>query len=54
LPDVHRTRASCVFFGVFSTEANVIVLDYAQENGLYIHTTEFIIVEYELGKFDEV
>ncbi len=50
--DVHRTRTSRVFFGVFSTEVKVI--DHAKENGLYIHTAEVVIIECEIDKFDEV
>jgi hypothetical protein len=50
--DVHRTRASRVFFGVFSTEAKAI--DYTKENGLYTHTAEVVIIECEIDKFDEV
>lgn len=31
--DIHRTRVSRVFFGVFTSEAKAI--DQAKENGLY-------------------
>lgn len=50
--DVHRTRASRVFFGVFTSEA--LAIGHAKENGLYTHTAEVVIVECELDKFGEV
>lgn len=50
--DIHRTRASRVFFGVFTSEA--LAIDHAKENGLYTHTAEVVIVECELDKFGEV
>lgn len=50
--DVHRTRASRVFFGVFSTKAKAI--DHAKENGLYAHDAEIAIIECEIDKFGEV
>ena len=50
--DVHRTRASRVFFGVFSTEIKAI--DHAKENGLYTHDTEVVIIECETDKFGEI
>lgn len=50
--DVHRTRASRVFFGVFSTEAKAV--DHAKENGLYTHDSEVVIIGCELDKFGEV
>lgn len=49
--DVHRTRASRVFFGVFTSEA--LAIGHAKENGLFIHTTEVVIVECVLDKFGE-
>ncbi|MFA5433941.1 MAG: hypothetical protein WC319_13940, partial [Candidatus Paceibacterota bacterium] len=33
--DIHRTRASRVFFGVFTSE--VLAIDHAKGNGLYTH-----------------
>lgn len=50
--DIHWTRASRVFFGVFTCEG--LAIDNAKENGLYIHTAEVVIVECELDKFGEV
>lgn len=50
--DIHRTRASRVFFGGFSTEAKAI--DHAKENGLYTHDAEVVIIECEIDKFGEV
>ena len=50
--DIYRTRASRVFCGVFSTEAEAI--DHAKENGLYTHDAEVVIIECEIDKFDEV
>jgi len=50
--DVHRTRASRVFCGVFSTEAGAI--DHAKENGLYTHDAEVVIIECDIDKFGEV
>ena len=41
--DTHRTRASRIFFGVFSTEAKAI--DHVKGNGLYTHTAEVVIIE---------
>lgn len=41
--DVHRTRASRAFFGVFTSE--VLAINHAKENGLYIHTAEVLIIE---------
>lgn len=50
--DVHRTRTSRVFCGVFSTEQKAI--DHAKENGLYICDAEVEIIECETDKFGEV
>lgn len=50
--DTYRTKASRVFFGVFSTEVKAI--DHTKENGLYTHTAVVIIIECELDKFGEV
>lgn len=50
--DIHRARASRVFFGVFTSEA--LAMDHSKENGLYTHTAEVVIVECELDKFGEV
>jgi len=50
--DIYKTRASRVFFGVFSTEAKAI--DNAKDNGLYTHDAEVVIIESETDKFGEV
>ncbi|MBB4038229.1 hypothetical protein GGR21_004161 [Dysgonomonas hofstadii] len=50
--DVHRTKASRVFFGVFSTEVKAI--DHAKTNGLYTYDAEVVIIECEIDKFGEV
>jgi hypothetical protein len=50
--DIYRTRASRVFFGVFSTEVKAI--DHAKENGLFHHTAEVVIIECKIDKFGEV
>ena len=50
--DIYRSRASRVFFGVFSTETKAI--DHAKENGLYTHTAEVVIIECEIDKFGEL
>lgn len=50
--DIYQSRASRIFFGVFSTEAKAI--DYAKENGLYTHTAEVVIIECETDKFGEI
>lgn len=50
--DIHRTRASRVFFGVFTSEAKAI--DHAKENGLYTCDAEVEIFECEIDKFGEV
>ena len=50
--DIHKTRASRVFFGVFTSEAKAI--DHAKENGLYTHDAEVVIIECDIDKFGEV
>lgn len=50
--DIYKSRASRVFFGVFSTEAKAI--DHAKENGLYTDTAEVVIIECEIDKFREL
>lgn len=50
--DIYKSRASRVFFGVFSTEAKAI--NHAKENGLYTHTAEVVIIECEIDKFGEL
>ncbi|MCS2713617.1 hypothetical protein [Dysgonomonas sp. 520] len=50
--DIHRTRASRAFFGVFTSEA--LAMDHAKENGLYTHDAKVVIIECETDKFDEV
>lgn len=50
--DVHRTRTSRVFFGVFSSQVRAI--DAAKENGLYTCDAEVEIIECELNKFGEI
>lgn len=50
--DVHRTRASRVFFGVFSSERRAI--DAAKANGLYTCDAEVEIIECEINEFGEV
>ncbi|MDH6310171.1 hypothetical protein M2451_003063 [Dysgonomonas sp. PFB1-18] len=50
--DIHRTRASRVFFGVFTSEE--LAIDHAKENGLYTHDVEVVIIECETDKFGEV
>lgn len=50
--DIHRTRASRVFFGVFTSEPKAI--DHAKENGLYTCDAEVVIIECETDKFGEV
>ncbi len=52
--DIHRTRASRVFFGVFTSEA--LAIDHAKENGLYTYThdTEVVIIECETDRFGEI
>ena len=47
--DIHRTKASRVFFGVFTFEA--LAIDHAKENGLYTHDAEVVIIECETDKF---
>lgn len=47
--DVHRTKASRVFFGVFSPEVKAI--DHVKENGLYRYDAEVVIIECEIDKF---
>lgn len=49
--DIHRTRASRVFFGVFTSEA--LTIDHAKENGLYTCDAEVEIIECETDKFGE-
>ena len=50
--DIYKTRASRIFFGVFTTEVQAI--DNAKENGLYTHDAEVVIIECEVNKFGEV
>lgn len=50
--DIYKSRASRVFFGVFSTEEKAI--DHSKENGLYTHTAEVVIIECETDEFGEV
>ena len=50
--DIHRTRTSRVFFGVFISEA--LAIDHAKENGLYTHDAEVVIIECEIDKFGEI
>lgn len=50
--DIYKSRASHIFFGVFSTEAKAI--DRTKENGLYTHTAEVVIIECEIDKFGEL
>lgn len=50
--DIYKSRASRVFFGVFSTEAKAIY--HAKENRLYTHMAEVVIIECETDKFGEV
>jgi hypothetical protein len=50
--NIYRTKASRVFFGVFTSEEKAI--NHARENGLYVHTAEVVIIECEMDKFGEV
>jgi hypothetical protein len=50
--DIYKTKASRVFFGVFTTEVQAI--DNAKKNGLYTHDAEVVIIECEINKFGEV
>ncbi|MDR1582261.1 MAG: hypothetical protein LBS55_03220 [Prevotellaceae bacterium] len=50
--DVHRTRASRVFCGVFSSEVRAV--DAAKANGLYTCDAEVEIIEVEINQFGEV
>ena len=50
--DIYKTRASRVFFGVFTSEAGAI--DHAKENGLYTHDAEVVITECKTDNFGEV
>lgn len=50
--DIYRTRASRVFFGVFTSKA--LAIDHAKENGLYSCDAEVEIFECEIDKFGEV
>lgn len=50
--DLHKSKFSRVFLGVFSTFelANL----YAKENNCYTDKTEVVILEVELDKFQEM
>lgn len=50
--DIHRTKASRVFFGVFTSEVRAIY--EAKMNGLYTYEAEVVIIECEMDKFGEV
>lgn len=47
--DIHKTKKSRVFCGVFGTEVEAI--DAARDNGLYSRESEVVIIETTLNKF---
>lgn len=50
--DVHKTKSSRVFFGVFSTEEKAITV--AEENDLYNYLSEVVIIECDIDNFEEL
>lgn len=50
--DVHKSKFSRVFLGVFSTFE--LANQFAKENNCYTHQTEVVILEVELDKFEEM
>lgn len=50
--DVHKSKFSRVFLGVFSTFE--LANQYAKENNCYTDKTEVVILEVELDKFEEM
>lgn len=50
--DIYKSRASRVFFGVFTSEVRAI--QEAKMRDLYTHEAEVVIIECELDKFGEI
>lgn len=50
--DVHKTKSSRVFFGIFSTEEKAITA--AKENDLYNCLSEVVIIECDIDNFEEL
>lgn len=50
--DVHKSKSSRVFLGVFSTFE--LANQYAKENNCYTDKAEVVILEVELNKFEEM
>lgn len=50
--DVHKTKKSRVFCGVFSSEVEAI--DAARDNDLYSYESEVEIIEITVNQFGEV
>ena len=50
--DLHKSKFSRVFMGVFSTFE--LANQYAKENNCYTDKTEVVILEVELDKFEEM
>lgn len=50
--DLHKTKSSRVFLGVFDSEVKAI--ESAKENNCYRNDCEVLIVETELNKFNEL
>lgn len=50
--DIHKTKKSRVFCGVFGTDTEAI--DAARDNDLYSHKSEVVIIETTLNQFEEL
>lgn len=50
--DLHKTKSSRIFLGVFDSEIKAI--ESAKENDCYRNDCEVLIIETELNKFSEI
>jgi hypothetical protein len=50
--DLHKTKSSRIFLGVFDSEIKAI--ESAKENDCYRNDCEVLIIETELNKFNEI
>jgi len=49
--DLHQSKSSRVFFGVYSSWNNAV--DAAKEEGLYTNDAEVVVIETTLDEFSE-
>lgn len=50
--DVHKTKSSRIWFGVYSSEEKAI--EAAKKNDLYTHQAEVVILECDIDSFSEL